>query len=353
MSRPTPSTLTVTIATPLEPELVERVRAADSRLEVLYEPELLPPTRYPEDHRGIAGFTRSPDGERRWRELLQAAEVLFGIPGDTPEGLAAVVRTCPRLRWVQATEAGAGEHVRVAALTRKELERVTVTSAGGIHAGPLAEFSLFGLLAFSRGLPRLQADQRAHHWDHYPVAELHGGTVLIVGLGRIGAEIARLARAFGMHVIGVNRKGHSDSPHVEEVHPSQALEALLPRADAIVITLPLTEETQGMIDAAAIDRMKPGAILVNVGRGGVIDESALVHALRAGRLAGAALDVFATEPLAAESPLWELPNVVLSPHTAALSVHEDERIIELFVENLRRYLRGEQLRARVDPGLFY
>ncbi|MGH2859314.1 MAG: D-2-hydroxyacid dehydrogenase [Solirubrobacteraceae bacterium] len=341
------------IATPLEAKLVEQVKAADPRVEVLYEPELLPPTRFPGDHRGIAGFIRTLDGERRWHAMLHAADVLFGIPGDTSGGLTAVIRECPKLRWVQATATGAGEQVRAADLTREELERVIVTSARGVHAGPLAEFALFGLLAFARGLPRLLADQRAHRWDHYPVCELRGDTMLIVGLGKIGAEVARLASAFAMQVIGINRSGHSDSPHVTETYASDALDELLPRADAIVITLPLTEETSGLIGPGAFARMKAGAILVNVGRGGVIDEDALVRALRDGRLRGAALDVFATEPLPAHSRLWELPNVLLSPHTAGLSVRENERIVELFVENIGRYLRGEELHARVHPTLFY
>jgi phosphoglycerate dehydrogenase-like enzyme len=156
-----------------------------------------------------------------------------------------------------------------------------------------------------------------------------------------------------MRVIGINRSGASDSPHIHEVTRIDALERCLPEADAIVISAPLTEETRGLIDAAAIARMKPGAILVNVGRGGVVDEGAMIKALRSGGLAGAALEVFAREPLPADSPLWDLPNVLVSPHTAGLSVREDERIVSLFVENLGRYLRGEPLRNRVDPELLY
>jgi phosphoglycerate dehydrogenase-like enzyme len=343
----------VAIAVPLEPELVEPIRAADPRVEVAYAPDLLPPVRYPNDHRGVDDFARAPGDERRWWEMIAAAEVLYGIPGDSPEGLAGAVRRSPGLRWVQTTSAGAGEQVASAELSADDLRRVTVTSAAGIHAGPLAEFALLGLLAFARGLPRLLADQRARRWGHYTVDELSGRTLLIVGLGQIGEEVARLAAAFGMRVIGVNRSGTADSPHVDEVRRTSALHECLPRADAIVIAAPLTEETAGLIDAAAIARMRPGAILVNVGRGGVVDEVALIEALRSRRIAGAALDVFASEPLPSDSPLWELPNVLVSPHTAGLSAREDERIVSLFVENLGRYLRGEQLRNRVDPELLY
>ncbi|MGH3825578.1 MAG: D-2-hydroxyacid dehydrogenase [Pseudonocardiaceae bacterium] len=343
----------VVIATPLEAELVALIKAVDKRHEVRYQPELLPPPRFPGDHRGVESFHRTPEQDRRWRAMLAEAEVLFGLPGDCPQGLADAVQTSARLRWVQATAGGAGEQVRAAGLTGEQLNRVLITRAGGVHVGPLAEFAVLGLLAFTKGLPRLLADKAARHWDHYPMAELAGTTVLIVGLGAIGIEVARLAKALGMRVIAVNRTGRTDSPHVDEVRTSRSLPDLLPVAQGVVLTLPLTEETRGMIDAAAISRMRTGAVLVNVGRGGVIDERALVEALRQGRLAGAALDVFATEPLPPDSPLWELPGVLLSPHTAGLSLRENERIVALFSENLRRYLAGDELLNRVDPTLLY
>jgi phosphoglycerate dehydrogenase-like enzyme len=343
----------VVIAGPLQPELVETIGQFDARVEVDYRPELLPPTRYPNDHGGVDDFRRAPDDERRWWEMIAAAEVLFGIPGDRPEGLAEAVRSGTTLRWVQATSAGAGEQVAAAELTEDELRRVTVTSAAGVHAGPLAEFALLGLLAFAKGLPRLLADQRAHRWGHYPVDELSGRTLLIVGLGQIGAEVSRLAAAFGMRVIGLSRTGAGDYPSVDELVRIGALDDHLPDADAIVICLPLTGATRGLMDAERIARIKPGAILVNVGRGAVIDEDALVEALREGRIAGAALDVFAAEPLDETSPLWELPNVLISPHTAGLSPRENERIVALFRENLRRYLSGQELINRVDPELLY
>jgi glyoxylate/hydroxypyruvate reductase len=348
-----PDPVRVAIAVPLEPELVEPIRAADPRVEVYYAPELLPALRYPNDHRGVENFRRTPEDERRWWEMIEAAQVLYGIPGDCPEGLARAVRRGLGLQWVQATAAGAGEQVRSAGLTREELERVTVTSAAGVHAGLLAEFALLGLLAFAKDLPRLLADQRARRWGHYPVGELSGRSLLIVGLGQIGEEVARLAAAFGMRVVGINRSGAADSPHVHEVRRTSELRECLGEADAVVISAPLTEETRGLLDAAAIAQMKPGGIVVNVGRGGVIDEPALIEALRSGRLAGAALDVFASEPLGADSPLWDLENVLLSPHTAGLSIRENERIVALFVENLGRYLRGDPLRNRVDPELLY
>lgn len=343
----------VVIATPLEPELVAHIDAVDHRLEVVFEPDLLPPPRFPSDHRGIDTFRRTEDQQGRWQAMLGSAEVLFGLPGDSAQGLAEVIRANAGLRWVQATAGGAGQQMQAAGLTDEELTRVLITSASGVHAGPLAEFALFGLLAFTKGLPRLLADTQARRWEHYPMAELADRTLLVVGLGSIGTAVARLAKAFGMHVIAVNRTGRTDVADIDEVRTSRFLGDLLPAAHAVVLTLPLTEQTRGMIDAQAISRMRTDAILINIGRGGVVEEDTLVQALKHGQLAGAALDVFATEPLPPDSPLWRLPNVLISPHTAALSVHENERIVTLFTENLGRYLRGDDLINRVAPTLLY
>ena len=335
------------IATPLEPELVERLREVDDRLDVRFEAALLPSPRHPSDHIGDLGFRRSPEQERRFTELIERAEVVLGFPGESPAGLAWVIRTAPRLRFLQCMFAGAGEQVRAANLTAQELDRVAIASTSGVHAVPLAEWSLFGLLALTKQLPRLLRDRHERRWERYPVHELRGKTLIVVGLGEIGREVARLAEAFGMDVIGIRRE-----PDTDAVGPDR-LDEIVGKADAIVVTLPLTEQTRGLIGRQTIERMREGAIFVNVGRGAVVDEEALIDALRSGKLGGAALDVFAEEPLAPSSPLWQLDNVIISPHTAALSWHENERIVELFAENLRRYLHGEQLLSRVRTTVFY
>jgi phosphoglycerate dehydrogenase-like enzyme len=345
----------VLIASPLEAELAARIQAADPRAEVHYPPDLLPPARYPGDHRGDPAFRRDPGAEARWRALLDRAEVLFGIPGDSVEGLAEVVTGLPGLRWVHATSAGAGEVVRAAGLPAEALERVAVTTSSGVHAVPLAEFAIFGLLAIAKELPRFVADQRARAWPEVrrPLRELAGQTLFLVGLGEIGREAARLGKALGMRTVGFRRTEAPPPAHVDEVHGPGRLAELAGRADAMVASLPLTDQTAGLIDRATIERLPASCIFVNVGRGAVVDEPALVEALTAGRIAGAALDVFATEPLPPDSPLWSMPNVLVTPHAAALSARENERITELFRDNLRRYLDGRPLRNLVEPGVYY
>jgi phosphoglycerate dehydrogenase-like enzyme len=345
----------VLIASPLEAELAVRIQAADPRAEVLFEPDLLPPARYPGDHRGDPSFARDAEGEARWRALLDRAEVLFGVPEDSTEGLAEVVNGLPRLRWVHATSAGAGEQVGKAGLTPDALERVVITTSSGVHAVPLAEFAILGLLAVAKELPRLIEDQRARAWPEVrrPVRELSGQTLFLLGLGEIGREVARLGKALGMRTVGFRRTEGPPPEWVDEVHGPQRLTELAGQADAMVVSLPMTEQTAGLVDRATIERLPASCIFVNIGRGGVVDEPALIDALRDRRIAGAVLDVFATEPLPADSPLWTLPNVLVTAHAAALSARENERIAELFADNLRRYLDGRPLRNVVEPGVYY
>lgn len=174
----------VAIVTPLKDESVALIRAVDDRVEVRYEPDLLPPLHQPPADRSAGSFRRTPEQENRWYAMLVDADVLFGLPGESPQVLAEAVRINPGLSWVQATAAGVDEQVRAAGLTDPELGRVLITSAAGVRAGPLAEFAILGMLAFTQGLPRLLADQQAHRWEHDPMAELAGSTVLVVGWGQ-------------------------------------------------------------------------------------------------------------------------------------------------------------------------
>lgn len=341
------------IAVPLENELAARIEEISEEIELLYKPDLLPPRRYVSDHKGDPAFGRGEDEERTWKELLGRAEVLFGVPGESTDGLKNVLGYGRRLRWVQATNAGTGQQVLESDLPPEELERVAITTASGVHATPLAEFCLHGLLYFARQVPRLSRLKRDRIWQRETARELRGLTLLVVGLGSIGTEVARLAECFGMRVIGVKRRPDGTEHHVQEVYPTDRLREALPQADAVVVTLPLTPETENLLDRESVALMKPGTVFVNVGRGGVVEEDALLEALEEGKLAGAALDVFRREPLPQESRFWELPNVLISPHSAAVSESETERIVELFADNLGRYLDGKPLRNRLSVDHLY
>jgi phosphoglycerate dehydrogenase-like enzyme len=345
------------VATPLPASLVERLAAVDPRLEILWDPDLVPAPRYPSDHEGERAFRRDAEAEERWSGMLARAEVVLGVPGERPEGLRELLARAPRLRWVQAMTAGAGELVRRADLSAEDHARVRVTTTSGVHAGPLAEWCILGLLHFAKRVPALERERAARRWpDRHagePPRELGGQTMLVIGLGDIGLEAARLGAAFGMRVVGVKRTPAPPPPGVEEVHGPDRLVELAAQADALVVTLPLTAETEGLVSRAVLDAAPADAVLVNVGRGAVVDEAALVDHLRAGTLAGAALDVVTREPLPADSPLWELPNVLLSPHLIAMVAQENDRIVELFADNLRRYLDGRALHNEVVPGVFY
>jgi phosphoglycerate dehydrogenase-like enzyme len=249
--------------------------------------------------------------------------------------------------------AGGGSQLRAAGLTPDQLERIAVTTSAGTHGGPLAEFALLGVLAGAKTLPRLQAQQRAHEWSpRWEMRQLDTMRVLVVGLGGIGRACAALLHAVGATVLGTTRSG-APVEGVDELVPIEDLAAAAADVDAIVVTLPGTETTTGLVGEEVLGAVRPGTVLVNVGRGTVVDELALLGALEDGRIGFAALDVFASEPLATTSPLWDHPNVLVSPHTAALDRREEERIVEQFIANLRRFLDGEELANRVDTVEFY
>lgn len=341
----------VMITSPLERELVEHIRAVEVVDEVIYTPELLPRARYPNDHGGEPPTLDAAD-QARWDSLVARADAIFGYPLETSAGLVRTLEHGPNIRFVQGTSAGMGAHVKRAGLAADVLERVAFASAAGVHAGMLAEFALYGLLALRKDAARLADIREKRDWAHYPMGELDGSTIGILGMGQIGVALALRARAFGITVIALNRSGAA-LDGADETHPTSALRELAPRFDALAITLPITDLTRGMVSADVIHALPPHAVVINVGRGGVIDEPALIDALTGGRLAGAVLDVFATEPLPADSPLWTLPNVVMSPHTAALSRRENARIVALFCDNLRRFTRGTPLRNALNLHEFY
>lgn len=284
------------------------------------------------------------------------AEVWLGY--GFPRALFAAATGGPdaRLRWVHTGTAGVGSLL----YPDMRASDVLLTNSAGVHAPAMAETVIAMLFHFARGLDFAVRAQAAGRWDPSPyeagtdaIRELAGLTVGILGLGGIGREVAWRARALGMHVIAVRRSGRPAPDGIELLTGGSALDDLLARSDAVVITVPSTPSTRGLIDAAALACMKPNAVLVNVARGDVVDEQALADALRAGALRGVALDVFAREPLPADSPLWTLPNVLITPHVSATTPRFWERETALIRDNIERYLRGVPLSNVVDRSAGY
>jgi phosphoglycerate dehydrogenase-like enzyme len=257
----------------------------------------------------------------------------------------------PNLRWVQATSAGIGAVMQRTGLDRTAL---VVTTAAGIHAAPLAEFALMGALYFVKGVPMLYARQREHHWERYTTRELKGLRALVVGLGHVGREIAKDFSALGVDVTGLGRSGVTyDVPGLSRIIDRDALDATLATTDIVVLAAPLTEETDNLIGARELGLLPTHAVLINVGRGQLVDEDSLADALTRGALAGACLDVFREEPLPTSSPLWDLENVIVSPHSASTVATENRDLVDLFLANLDRWRRGEALQNLYDTRRGY
>jgi phosphoglycerate dehydrogenase-like enzyme len=269
--------------------------------------------------------------------LLGEIEVSFGFP--PPEWLARM----PALRWAQAGWAGVG-----GALTPEVLAHRAVYTAAHIHAEPIAEHLFAMLLAFTRGLPTAMRQQEEHRWAGYgPADTLPGKTLGLLGVGAIGRRAAELGAAFGMRVLGLRRTGNP-APSVERMFTPEEKAELLPLCDVVMNTLPLTPCTERFLGPAEFALLKPGALLFNIGRGKTIDTAALIEALHSGRLAGAGLDVTDPEPLPPDHPLWDAPNVIITPHNSGGHADNAERVAALFLANLRRYLAGEALEGVVD-----
>ncbi|MFZ8756821.1 D-2-hydroxyacid dehydrogenase [Microbacterium sp. HMH0099] len=349
----TTKSLRAVVAVPLSEEHCRLIERLEPRVEVVRDAALLPPMRGPADWSGDPAHVRTAEEQRAFDALVDSAEALFGIPDVDPAALARTVAANPRLRWVMTTAAGGGGQVKAAGLDRAALDRVVFTTSAGVHGGPLAEFAVFGVLSGAKDLPRLARQQAEKSWtDRWEMRQVDEMTVLIVGLGGIGAECARRFHALGARVWGTTRSG-APVEGVDRLIPLDDLVAAVAEVDAVVVTLPGTDQTHHLISAEVLAAVKPGVIVASVGRGTVIDEEALLGALDDGRVSFAALDVFEVEPLPAESPLWRHPNVLVSPHTAALSSKEEERIARRFAENATRLLDGEPMRAVVDTVEFY
>lgn len=338
-------TVNVLIVARFQKEWVERLQRLSSEVHV---------TLHPVQERG----------QRVPAALWQETEVAYTYSNHLPSPEHA-----SRLRWAQLYSAGA-ERLLEDPLFKTD---ILFTTMSGIHATPIGEYVLTTVLAWFHRLPLLLDWQHQQNWQRnsslkaeFLPQEIRGKTLGVVGYGSIGREVARLAKAFGMRIVAMQRgNDHRDTGFVfpdtgdpegslpERYYQPEQLHAMLQVCDVVVIGVPLTKQTYHMFDRAAFGAMKPGAFLVNIARGDVCDEDALIQALADRQIAGAALDVFHKEPLPTDSPLWKMPNVLISPHITGLSEHYDERGAQVFEANLRRYLKGEPLYNLVNKERGY
>ena len=343
------SEVKVLITFHLATDLLQRVEQLPG-VQVLYDPSLLGKPRYMNDQHG-GPIQRTPEQGARLREMMSQAEVLFGYVPD--EYQPEIRRHLPRLRWMQSASAGIGWRAKTMGWTETD---IMFTSSSGIHSTPLAEFCLMAMLMFVKDYFYMAEEKARRHWQRTCTTEQRGKTLAVVGLGRVGTEVARLARCLGVRVIGIKRHIEGADPerlHVDALYPWTSLRDMLGEADYVVLICPETEETRGLIGRGELAAMKRGAVLINIARGSVVDEEALIEVLRSGHLGGAALDVAQTEPLPSDSPLWDLPRVIISPHSASTADTENAKLTQMFCDNYMRYVAGEPLRNLLDKRLLY
>jgi phosphoglycerate dehydrogenase-like enzyme len=325
----------------------------------------------------VVEFVRWDDGV--WnlpRVHLDALEAEFpSVRIDSPPDRAGVDRLLPeadialgwvvrrdnfasaaRLRWIQLTAAGVGSQL----FPELVESPVVLTNARGLHAVSMSEHALGVMLAFARKLHLARDAQTRGTWEQEelwtgtpPFGQLSGGTLGLIGLGAVGGALAARARALGMRVLAVRRRPASDPAPADEQWGTERLGEMLEQVDWLVLAAPLTPATRGLIGRAELARLRPHAVLVNLGRGALVDEAALTEALAARRIAGAALDVFAEEPLPRTSPLWDMPHVIVTPHVSGFGPRFWERTCDLFARNLRHWLAGEPLENVVDKRAGY
>ncbi len=282
------------------------------------------------------------------RELVQAQPSI--VVGHESDFLLQYLREHPlNLKWVQFMSAGLDKTLEL--LGRKK-QPFNITNMKGLHRAAMREYVFSCILYFEKELPLWISQQRERVWSRKPLNLLENKTIVILGTGAIGTAVAEAAQCFSMKPIGISRSG-THKPPFHRITTLPNLESELGEADYVIIAMPLTHETMGIFDQSKISLMKPGAVFINISRGELVDEPALLHALQFGHLRGAALDTFVEEPLKKNSPLWEIPNLLITPHVSGKFLGGQEKGVQIFLENFELFLAGKKLKSEVLPGRGY
>jgi len=330
-------------------DCIEKMKNADPRANIIYDSALMPEPRYKADRVGKP-TEWTGEMEAKWCEYAAQADVILGFDR---RHLDRYTELAPNLKWLQGTSTALGPVTRRMGWVDKG---IVVTSASGIHSVPIAEYQLMAMLAFTKDIFHMFKLKGQRKYERYNTGQLRGKTVGIVGLGKNGQEVARLCRAHGMRVLGVKRVYEGANPAtlgVDKLYPKEQIREMFAECDFVSLTVPTTDETYKFMDYEMFKAMKPGCVVINNSMGTTVVQDDLIRALQEGHLGGAAMDVFEVEPVPEDSPIWEMDNVLFSPHSASCAEFEDANMTDLFVDNLRRYLDGLPMRNVIDPELQY
>jgi phosphoglycerate dehydrogenase-like enzyme len=328
-------TLNIAVTRRITPTQFREIEAVDPRIKVW---DIIDPAE------AEAGRMKLPPGQNPddlMDPVLRQTDILFGFPFPK-----RILERAPNLKWVQTSTTGFDS-----LLGTGIFEKGVLVTTARVHGRSLAEFALAFMLMLAKDAPRLWENQKQRGWQRFATEQLEGKILGILGLGHVGRALSSMARGFEMKIVATRRSQGKIEYGVEGVDmllPPSHVEWLLEQSDFVVVCLPLTAETRGIVGEAALRAMKPSAYLINVARGAIVDEAALIRALREGWIAGAGLDAFDTEPLPQDSELWHLPNVIISPHIAGLAESNVTKTVRLFCDNLKRYLAGEELLELAD-----
>ena len=333
--------LNLLITTYIESEYVQIIRDTDSKINVIYRPDIIPTPRFPSDHTGIPQ-QENLKNNKEWEKYLYNADILFDFDRSVDPNLD---KYAPNDNWIQATSAGIGKYLNNNEYINK-MPQTIFTTASGVHSKPLSEFCIMAILMFNKNYLKAKSLKQQKVWERFSNKDLYNNNVLIFGVGQIGKEVAKYCKNFGMNVYGIKKNINNLKAkdfNLDKLYNSSELNKIIKLIDYLILIAPATKDTNNIINHKIFSKMKNDSIVINISRGSLINEKDLLHALDNKLIAGAALDVFANEPLNKKSPFWNYDNVIIYPHSASTTYKENERITNIFCKNIKLFLKGKPL----------